>query len=239
MPLDTARIHEIPDDPLAAIDYCYEQGWTDGLPVVPPAVKRVEDMMLFEGRPPETVLAAHPATGLRVHRARRRRQCRDGWLQARILPRRRRRARSDERARLQFSWLNRQHRRFGALADRERTDHRRHRHEQRRQSVRPGNRANNTIGRAIRLILMNVFQMIPGLSDKSTQGIPVNSVSASPSASAAIPGRCSSTTSTILRAFPASPCLPAAASATSKITAATRRNRCCPASPTRWLTTAA
>ena len=36
----------------------------------------------------------------------------------------------------------------------------------------PGNRANNTIGRAIRLILMNVFRMIPGLSDKSTQGQP-------------------------------------------------------------------
>ena len=29
------RIHEVPDDLLAAIDWCYEQGWTDGLPVVP------------------------------------------------------------------------------------------------------------------------------------------------------------------------------------------------------------
>nr|MCS5607248.1 hypothetical protein [Alphaproteobacteria bacterium] len=36
----------------------------------------------------------------------------------------------------------------------------------------PGNRANATIGRAVRLILMNVFQMIPGFSDKSTQGNP-------------------------------------------------------------------
>ena len=31
--------HEL-RNPLAAIDYCYEQGWTDGLPVVPPAVER-------------------------------------------------------------------------------------------------------------------------------------------------------------------------------------------------------
>ena len=29
-------IHHVPDDLLEAIDYCYEQGWTDGLPVVPP-----------------------------------------------------------------------------------------------------------------------------------------------------------------------------------------------------------
>ena len=36
----------------------------------------------------------------------------------------------------------------------------------------PGNRANATIGRATRLILRNVFQMLPGISDKSTQGNP-------------------------------------------------------------------
>ena len=36
----------------------------------------------------------------------------------------------------------------------------------------PGNRANATIGRAVRLILMNVFRMRPGISDKSTQGHP-------------------------------------------------------------------
>src|SRR4029079_8305668 len=36
----------------------------------------------------------------------------------------------------------------------------------------PGNRANATRGRAGRLILRNVFQMVPGISDKSTQGQP-------------------------------------------------------------------
>jgi hypothetical protein len=41
----------------------------------------------------------------------------------------------------------------------------------------PGNRANATIGRAVRLILRNVFQMIPGISDKSTQGHPHQSAS--------------------------------------------------------------
>jgi hypothetical protein len=36
----------------------------------------------------------------------------------------------------------------------------------------PGNRPNATTGRAVRLILRNVFQMLPGISDKSTQGNP-------------------------------------------------------------------
>ena len=60
----TFRIHEVPDDLLAAIDYCYDQGWTDGLPVVPPVVARVKAMLAADGRPADTVIARHPATGL-------------------------------------------------------------------------------------------------------------------------------------------------------------------------------
>ena len=62
----TDKAHEVPDDALQAIDYCYEQGWTDGLPVVPPEAGRVEAMLSMEGRPPETVIARHPATGLEL-----------------------------------------------------------------------------------------------------------------------------------------------------------------------------
>ena len=59
-------IHHVPDDLLEAIDYCYEQGWTDGLPVVPPEQNRVDTMCLMEGRPRGTVLAHHPATNLEL-----------------------------------------------------------------------------------------------------------------------------------------------------------------------------
>ncbi len=52
---DIAEVHEAPDDLLAAIDCCYEQGWTDGLPVVPPEASRVEGMLAADGRPPETI----------------------------------------------------------------------------------------------------------------------------------------------------------------------------------------
>lgn len=65
MPFDSHRTHEVPDDLLAAIDYCYEQGWTDGLPVIPPVVDRVHAMLMCEGRPPESVIT-HPTTGLQL-----------------------------------------------------------------------------------------------------------------------------------------------------------------------------
>ena len=63
MPIDASRIHDVPDDPIDAIDYCYNQGWTDGLPVVPPSVARVDEMLTYEGRPAETVIASHSVTG--------------------------------------------------------------------------------------------------------------------------------------------------------------------------------
>ncbi len=61
---EIVQVHEAPDDLLAAMDYCYEQGWTDGLPVVPPEASRVEHMLAADGRSPDTVFATHPATGL-------------------------------------------------------------------------------------------------------------------------------------------------------------------------------
>ena len=45
-------------------DVFAKRGWTDGLPVVPPAVDRVKAMLAADSRPPETVVAVHPATGL-------------------------------------------------------------------------------------------------------------------------------------------------------------------------------
>ena len=172
MSLTTDRIHEVEDNLLAAIDYCYEQGWTDGLPVVPPDVKRVEEMLLFEGRPPETVLAVHQATELEctVHAAAVNAVmagCKPEYFPVVVAA---------------FEAMNEPGFNFhgstastggsaplliisgpiiddiGMNAD--------------VNLFGPGNRANATIGRAVRLILMNVFQMIPGYSDKSTQGNP-------------------------------------------------------------------
>lgn len=166
------RIHEAPDDLLAAIDYCYEQGWTDGLPVVPPEVGRVKAMLAADARPADTVICHHPATtlDLSLHAAA------VNAVMAGCLP---------EHFPVlvaAYEAMNRTEFNFhgstastggsapllvasGPIVDEIGMN----------ADVNlfgPGNRANSTIGRATRLILRNVFQMLPGISDKSTQGNP-------------------------------------------------------------------
>jgi len=166
------RLHEVPDDLLAAIDWCYEQGWTDGLPVVPPVVDRVKAMLAADRRPAETVIAHHPATGLdlSLHAAA------VNAVMAGCLPE-------------YFPVL------VAAFAAMDRPEFNFHGSTASTGGSAPllivsgpyadeigmnadvnlfgpGNRANATIGRVVRLILRNVFQMLPGISDKSTQGNP-------------------------------------------------------------------
>jgi hypothetical protein len=43
-----------------AIEVCYERGWTDGLPVTPPTVPRVLEMLSGTTRPPEEVIGIMP-----------------------------------------------------------------------------------------------------------------------------------------------------------------------------------
>ncbi|MED6342088.1 MAG: hypothetical protein VYC16_07150 [Pseudomonadota bacterium] len=164
--------HEVSDDVLDAIDYCYDQGWTDGLPVVPPEASRVEAFLQMEGRPPETVIAHHPATkidltirGAAVNAVMA--GCLPEYFPVVV-------AAFEAMAKKPFNFhgstastggsapllvvsgpvvdeigMNAGVNLFG-----------------------PGNRANATIGRAVRLIILNIFRMTPGIADKSTQGNP-------------------------------------------------------------------
>jgi hypothetical protein len=47
----------------AVIEFCFERGWTDGLPVVPPAEEFVEEFLAQVDRDPEEVLIAQPHLG--------------------------------------------------------------------------------------------------------------------------------------------------------------------------------
>ena len=165
-------IHNVPDDLLAAIDYCYEQGWTDGLPVVPPEQSRVDAMCAMEGRPKETTLARHPATNLEltIH------SLAVNAVMAGCLPE------YFPVLVAAFEAMDRDKFNFhgsaastggsapllivsGPIVDEIGMN----------AGVNlfgPGNRANATIGRTVRLALINVFRMTPGISDKSTQGNP-------------------------------------------------------------------
>ena len=163
---------EVAEDALAAIDACFENGWTDGLPVVPPELSRVEAMLAMEGRPPETIIATHPTTGL---------QCSVlaaavNAVMAGCLPE-------------YFPVV------VAALEAANEPDYNFHASTASTGGSAPllivsgpvvqeigmnaagnvfgpGNRANATIGRAMRLVVLNVFRMLPGVADQSTQGHP-------------------------------------------------------------------
>ncbi len=164
-------VHEVPDE-AAGIDYCYEQGWTDGLPVVPPTEARVEAMLAWAGRPPEEVLASHPPTG---------RACSVfsaavNAVMAGCLPEyfpvvvAALEAMNEPAYNFHASTAS-----TGGAAPllivsgpiRDEIEM-----NSGVNALGPGNRANATIGRAIRLIILNVFQMTPGVADMSTHGHP-------------------------------------------------------------------
>ena len=50
------------EDPLSAIEYCYEAGWTDGLPVVPPTTDLVDKMLTDNDYNPTEPVGEHLTT---------------------------------------------------------------------------------------------------------------------------------------------------------------------------------
>src|SRR5215207_9835579 len=49
------------DDALAAIDYYFDKGWTDGLPVVPPTEESIREFLRHAGLEPDEVVGSVPA----------------------------------------------------------------------------------------------------------------------------------------------------------------------------------
>ena len=168
----TAKQHEVAGDVLDAIEYCYEQGWTDGLPVVPPEASRVTAMLRMEGRPPETVIAHHPATqiDLTLHGAAVNAVmagCLPEYFPVIV-------AAFEAMAKKPFNFHGSTASTGGSapllvvsgpIVDEINMN-------AGANLFGPGNRANATIGRAVRLIILNIFGMAPGIADKSTQGNP-------------------------------------------------------------------
>jgi hypothetical protein len=160
------------DDVVEAIETCYELGWTDGLPVVPPTLERVETFLHYVQRNPHEVLGSLPE---------RRRKITVGKVAANAvmagcLPEYFPVVIAATEAMLDDTFnlvapsasqggsailvvvngpivrglnINCRNNLFG-----------------------PGNRANATIGRAVRLILMNACAAIPGLFDRTVLGHP-------------------------------------------------------------------
>lgn len=167
----SAQRFSVPD-PLSAIEFCYEQGWTDGLPVVPPTEERVQEFIAFTQRAPDEVVV--------TEQTRRRRitvekvainavmaGCLPAYMPVILAALE---AMGEEPYNLHGSVTS-----TGGAAPLLIINGpiRKELHLNSGVNVfGPGWRANATIGRAIRLILMNGLGAIPGILDKSTQGHP-------------------------------------------------------------------
>lgn len=160
------------EDPIAFQELFYARGWTDGLPVVPPTPERVAMFLDAAGLKPSDVLVIIP-TRNRVITAEKAAincvmaGCRPEYmpvviavLQAMAEPAFFFHASiTSTGGSAQFIVVN------GPI-----------RHALGMNGgvnvLGPGNRANATIGRAVRLIIINVAGAVPGVLDKSTQGHP-------------------------------------------------------------------
>lgn len=161
---------QLPSGPWRAIEYCFEAGWTDGLPVVPPAEELVDAYLQAVGWAPDEVVMVEPVRGRDVAA----RQVVANAVMAGCLPeylpvvRAALRALSEPQFHLHgpatstggatpLIMVN------GPIRDRIGMNYR-------GNIFGPTSRANSTIGRAIRLIFMNVLNARPETLDRSTQG---------------------------------------------------------------------
>ena len=159
-------------DPWEAIEACYAQGWTDGLPVVPPTERLVEAMLAAGPWAPEDVLLFEPVRDRAVTAAKAAINavmagCRPEYfpvvgaaLAAIGAPEFELHgpATSTGGAALMVIVNGPVRRRLGVNGA--------------ANLFGPGFRANATIGRALRLVLLNCLDCRPGVLDKSTQGWP-------------------------------------------------------------------
>ena len=159
-------------DPWQAIEACYERGWTDGLPVVPPTAPLVEAMLGAGPWSGDEMLLDEPARGRRVSAY----KAAVNAVMAGCLP----------------SYFPVVGATLKAMSEPQYSLHAiaastggagtlvivngpiRHRlgvHSG-ANLFGPGFRANATIGRAVRLVMLNGLDATPGVLDKSTQGWP-------------------------------------------------------------------
>jgi hypothetical protein len=169
--LDVSRV-EVPDDPEEVYRTFYERGWTDGLPIVPPTEERVGRMLEGSKRKAGEVLGVFPPAGnnatvghvaINAVMA----GCLPGYMPVLI-------AAVQAMLEPKFGLHNLQatthpvaplvivngpiRQRLGMNSG--------------SNLFGPANRANATIGRAIRLMLLNIGGALPGVLDLSTHGQP-------------------------------------------------------------------
>ena len=172
--MESSRTHIIStSSPFGVIENCYEMGWTDGLPVVPPTPDRVAEFLEYVGLNPEDMLGEVPVRSRSLNAE----QAAANSVMAGCLPEHfpvvlgtmRALFDHDPNCIHELSSVTNStgvlilvngpiRKQIGLNC----TDN----------LLSPGNRANSTIARAIRLILINVFEQRPGLLDRGCMGSP-------------------------------------------------------------------
>ena len=162
---------ELPDT-IEAIEFYYEQGLTDGLPVVPPTPERVQQFLDCAGLGPDEVLGTRPSRNWVVTAG----KVAINAVMAGCLPEYAPVVVASVRALLQPEFN------ASAIAETASTSaplimvngpiRGKLNINSGWNLFGPGWRANATIGRTLRLVLMNVCKEIPGVTDKSNFGHP-------------------------------------------------------------------
>lgn len=162
----------VPADPDRMSDYLYEKGYTDGLPVVPPTEERVAAMVRASGRDPEQVIAyldplAGPATVEAIAANAVMAGCLPEYMPVLI-------AAVQAVAAPEFNLLGIQTTTnpVGPMIIVNGPVRELLKVNSGIGCMGPGWRANATIGRALRLFLINIGGGIPGSVDKATLGMP-------------------------------------------------------------------
>jgi hypothetical protein len=164
---------DIDDTPEAFWSYCDEYGYGDGLPMIPPTPERVDAMLasLGEVDHDEVVATLPPRLGRATRRVIAINAVLAGCAPA-CLPVLVTAVRAIANERINIRGINATTHPAAPLlivsGDIARTAG----YNGSSGAFGPGNRANSTTGRALRLILMHVAGAIPGLGDASTQGGP-------------------------------------------------------------------
>ena len=159
-------------DPLEAIERCYDLGWTDGLPVVPPTDYRVAQFLDYVGRGAGEVVGELPERRRRITAG----KVAANAVMAGCLPQHLPVVLAAAEAMLDpvFNLVGPSSSLGGAaiLVIVNGPVVQQLNINARANLFGPGNRANATIGRAVRLILMNAGAAVPGLFDRSVIGHP-------------------------------------------------------------------
>ncbi|MCH7625847.1 MAG: hypothetical protein IIC83_07980 [Chloroflexi bacterium] len=160
------------DDPIDAIEKAFDLGWSDGLPVVPPTVERVDQFIGLSQRGPNEILGEVPERRREVNV----RTAAANAVMAGCLPEHFPVVLAAVEAMLEpeFNLVGPSSSLGGAaiLTIVNGPITRELNINSRNNLFGPGNRANATIGRAVRLVLMNACAAIPGLFDRSVLGHP-------------------------------------------------------------------